>query len=90
MRYEKKCANTVIMGDFNAKIEGQRRRRRERMDWSFWNRDEERKRRKLIDFCTANRLFVTGIHSSPKTKIQDIGHGNHLEVITRIKLISAS
>ncbi|KAK3757609.1 hypothetical protein RRG08_000125 [Elysia crispata] len=84
---EKKCANTVIMGDFNAKIGVKDEDEENEWIGPFGIGTRNERGEKLIDFCTANRLFVT--NSFFNNQDQDIGHGNHLEAITRIKLISS-
>ncbi|GFR96171.1 craniofacial development protein 2 [Elysia marginata] len=56
---DKKCKYTVIIGDFNAKIG--RKETDEENEWigssGIGKRNERGER--LIDFCTANRLYIT-------------------------------
>ncbi|KAK3803056.1 hypothetical protein RRG08_027978 [Elysia crispata] len=56
---EKKCANTVIMGDFNAKIGVKDEDEENEWIGPFGIGTRNERGEKLIDFCTANRLFVT-------------------------------
>ncbi|KAK3784049.1 hypothetical protein RRG08_025243 [Elysia crispata] len=56
---EKKCANTVIMGDFNAKIGVKDEDEENEWIGPFGIGTRNGRGEKLIDFCTANRLFVT-------------------------------
>ncbi|KAK3798509.1 hypothetical protein RRG08_063518 [Elysia crispata] len=55
---EKKCANTVIMGDFNAKIGVKDEDEENEWIGPFGIGTRNERGEKLIDFCTANRLFM--------------------------------